>query len=58
MLVSRLDADKREVLALRFAAGLTTAEIAAVINKSEAATKKQLARTLQTLREQYHDHTR
>jgi RNA polymerase sigma-70 factor (ECF subfamily) len=55
VLVSALPADTREVLVLRFAAGLTIREIAAVIGKSEAATKKQLSRTLQTLKEQYHD---
>jgi RNA polymerase sigma-70 factor, ECF subfamily len=54
-LVSTLDPSKRELLVLRFVAGLTTPEIARVIGKSEAATKKQLSRTLQTLKEQYHD---
>ena len=54
-LLDTLTADKRELLALRFAAGLTVAEIATVIGKSEAATRKQLARTIQTLQEQYHD---
>jgi RNA polymerase sigma-70 factor (ECF subfamily) len=53
-----LPADKRELLILRFAAGLTVREIAAVLGKSEAATKKQLFRTLQTLKEQYHDNAR
>ncbi len=54
-LLSGLDADTRELLALRYAAGLTAAEIAAVIGKSEAATKKRLARTIQRLKEQYRD---
>jgi len=44
-----------EILALRFAGRLTTAEIAATIGKSEAATKKQLARSLHSLKERYHD---
>jgi RNA polymerase sigma factor (sigma-70 family) len=44
---------EQELLALRFAAGLSSAEIASVIGKSEAATKKQLTRLLQRLREQY-----
>lgn len=44
-----LNADKRELLALRFVARLTVGEIAAVIGKSEAATHKQLARTLRAL---------
>jgi len=39
----------RELLALRFTAGLTSAEIAAVVGKSEAAVKKQLTRIIQTL---------
>jgi RNA polymerase sigma-70 factor (ECF subfamily) len=51
----RLDAQKRELLILRFVTGLTIAEIAAVIGKSEAATKKQLARTLRALKEHYDD---
>jgi RNA polymerase sigma-70 factor (ECF subfamily) len=58
MLFTALPADKKELLVLRFAAGLTVREIAAVIGKSEAATKKQLSRTLQTLKEQYHDSAR
>jgi RNA polymerase sigma-70 factor (ECF subfamily) len=44
-----LDAEKREMLALRFVARLTIGEIAAVIGKSEAATYKQLTRTLRAL---------
>lgn len=54
-LIAALDLDKRELLALRFAARLTAREIAAVVGKSEAAVKKSLARTIQTLKEQYHD---
>jgi RNA polymerase sigma-70 factor (ECF subfamily) len=54
-LLAALPAEKREVLALRFAAGLAVADIAAVIGKSEAATRKQLARTLHTLQEHYHE---
>lgn len=54
MLLSKLDADKRELLALRFAAGLSSPQIALVVGKSPAAVKKQLTRILQTLKEQYH----
>jgi len=54
-LVRALDREKREVLALRFAARLTVPEIAAVIGKREDATRKYLARTLQTLKERYDD---
>ena len=53
--LARLDAEKRELLALRFAAGLTAPEMAAVVGKSEAAVRKQLARTLHALKERYHD---
>jgi hypothetical protein len=42
-----------ELLALRFAAQLSSAEIAALIGKSEAATKKHLTRLLRRLQEQY-----
>ena len=54
-LLARLDAAKRELLALRFAAGLSAPEIAQVVGKSPAAVKKQLTRTLQMLKEQYHE---
>jgi RNA polymerase sigma-70 factor (ECF subfamily) len=47
----------REMLALHFAAGLTVAETAAVVGKSEAAVKKHLTRTVRALKEQYHDAT-
>jgi len=50
-----LPADKRELLILRFAAGLTVRDIAAVIGKSEDATKKQFSRLLKTLKDQYYD---
>jgi RNA polymerase sigma-70 factor (ECF subfamily) len=55
LLVGQLDATKRELLLLRFVAGLTSAEIATILGKSEAAIKKRIARTLHTLKEQYHD---
>ncbi len=53
---STIDQSRRELLVLRFVAGLSMAEIGAVIGKSEGATKKQMSRTLQALKEQYHDH--
>jgi RNA polymerase sigma-70 factor (ECF subfamily) len=49
------DETTREMLALHFAAGLTIAETAAVVGKSEAAVKKRLSRTVRTLKEHYHD---
>lgn len=54
-LCATLDPAKQELLALRFVAGLTSAEIGAVIGKSEAAAKKQLTRILQSLKERYRD---
>lgn len=45
----------RELLALRFAAQLSSTEIAAVVGKSPAAVKKQLTRLLQTLKEAFHE---
>ncbi len=56
VLLRDLAPDTRELLALRFAAGLSVAEVAAVIGKSEEATKKRILRTLQTLKERYHEH--
>lgn len=52
-LLRGLDADKRELLALRFAAGLTVREIAAVVVGREEAVKKRLSRTIRALKEQY-----
>lgn len=54
VLVSRLEPEKRELILLRFMAGLTTREVAAVVGKSEAAVYKQLTRTLHSLKEHYH----
>ncbi len=54
-LVDALEPAKRELLILRFVAGLSTPDIARVVGKGEAATKKQLWRTLQILKEQYHE---
>jgi RNA polymerase sigma-70 factor (ECF subfamily) len=53
-LLVQLDPSKRELLALRFAAGLSSRQIADVIGKREAAVKKQLTRIINTLKEQYH----
>lgn len=49
ILFEALDRDTRELLALRFVAGLTAKEIATVIGKSEAGTRKRLSRTLHSL---------
>jgi RNA polymerase sigma-70 factor, ECF subfamily len=54
-LLTGLDPFQRELLALRFAAGLSTPQIALVVGKSHAAVKKQLTRLLHTLKEQYHE---
>ena len=53
VLVSGLDANKRELLALRFAAGLTSREIGVVVGKGEGAVKKQLFRIIASLKEHY-----
>ncbi len=55
MLLAKLDTGKRELLALRFAAGLSSAQIAVVLGKSPAAIKKQLTRIIASLKEQYHE---
>ena len=54
-LLAQLDPAKRELLALRFAAGLSTPQIAAIVGRSPAAVKKDLTRTLQKLKEHYHE---
>ena len=53
-LLSGLHPDARDLLALRFAAGLTTSEIATTIGKRPEAVRKSLSRLLQALKEQYH----
>lgn len=45
-----LTPDQRDILALRFAVGLSVREIAAVIGKSEPATQMRLWRTLKAIR--------
>lgn len=52
-LLEALPQPEQELLALRFAARLSSAEIASVVGKSEAATKKQLTRLIQRLQDQY-----
>jgi RNA polymerase sigma-70 factor (ECF subfamily) len=51
--VARLDAEKQELLALRFAARLSSREIGLLLDRSEAAIHKQLTRILTGLREEY-----
>ena len=53
-LLATLDPTVRDLLALRFAGGLSAPEIAAIIGKRPDAIRKQLSRLLQTLKEQYH----
>jgi hypothetical protein len=52
-MLEALPQPEQELLVLRFAARLSSAEIASLIGKSEAATKKQLTRLLRRLQEQY-----
>lgn len=52
-LLRNLPPETRELLALRFAAGLSSVEIAHTTGRSEAAVKKQLSRTIQRLQEQF-----
>jgi RNA polymerase sigma-70 factor (ECF subfamily) len=54
-LVATLPSDKRELLELRYAGGLSIAEIATVIGKSQHATRKQLTRLIQLLEDHYDD---
>ena len=52
-LLSQLDEDKQELMRLRFAGGLSFAEIAALEGKSEAAVKMSIHRTIHWLRENW-----
>ncbi len=51
-----LSPDRRELIALRFAARLSIAEIAATVGRSEAAVRKQLLRTIATLQERFDEY--
>ena len=53
-LLAPLDDDRRDLLILRFVAGLTTKEIAGILGKSDGSVRTQLSRTLKTLKEHYH----
>ena len=53
LLLDTLHPEQRDLLALRFAAGLSVREIAAVVGVSEAAAKKRLTRLIGTLKERY-----
>jgi RNA polymerase sigma-70 factor (ECF subfamily) len=53
--IARLDRQKQELLALRFAAGLSSRQIAAVTGKTESAVKKQIWRLVLKLREELED---
>ncbi len=53
--IATLDNAKRDLLALRYAGGLTAAEIAPLVGKSPEAVKKQLQRALHQLKEHYRD---
>jgi RNA polymerase sigma-70 factor, ECF subfamily len=50
-----LDPEQRELLALRFAARLSSAEIAALLGAREGTIKKRLTRLIHRVREQYRD---
>lgn len=52
-LLSQLDEDKQELMRLRFAGGLSFAEIAALEDRSEAAAKMMIHRTIHWLRENW-----
>lgn len=55
-LLASLDPEKRELLALRFAGGLNSTQIAALVGKKPEAVKKQINRLLQAFKEQYREY--
>ena len=55
VLVGRLPAEKQELLALRFSAGLSSREISALVGRSPAAVQKELVRIMHLLKEQARD---
>lgn len=52
-IIAQLPDEQREVLALRFAAGLRSPEIAAIIGKSGDATRAMLSRALRRIRKEW-----
>lgn len=52
----RLDRNKRELLVLRYVVGLSFAEIAAALGRSEPSVRQQVSRTIRALKEQNNDH--
>ena len=54
-LIAPLDAERRDLLTLRFVHELPTAEIARILGKQDAAVRAQLKRALTTLKERQHD---
>lgn len=54
-LTDALPPDQRDMLLLRYAAGLTAREIGVVVGKREGAVQKQIERGLVALREALHD---
>ena len=55
-LLEGLDPQKRDLLAMRFAGGLTVRDIASVLNRKEATVRSELRRVLLALKESYpHD---
>jgi RNA polymerase sigma-70 factor (ECF subfamily) len=57
IVVGQLPAEKQELLALRFAAGLSSSEIAAIVGRSPAAVQKELVRLMHSLKEHVRDGT-
>lgn len=53
--LQQLKQENRELLALRFAAGLSVPQIAAVVGKRPNTIKKQLSRLLRTFKEQHYE---
>jgi RNA polymerase sigma-70 factor (ECF subfamily) len=51
-LIEQLDPEQRELIALRFFAGLSLSEIAKVVKTSQGTVQRQMVRVLQTLKEQ------
>jgi RNA polymerase sigma-70 factor (ECF subfamily) len=55
VLIAGLSPEKQELLALRFAAGLSSREIAPLVGRSHPAVQKELVRIMQSLKEQVRD---
>ncbi len=58
VLLEQLDGKQRELIAMRFSAGLTLSQIARVVKRSQGSVQREIVRILQQLKQQYNQQFR